>query len=537
MRALLLAVLLLPLAQAHTAGGAPDFDAVAPMPVPSEPYPELRPERPCPALSYAQPAWRDAMTLHGVDILPSRQCHPDNPHAVAAFVRGTNNVPEQELLDMGLHPDAVRKHSDLDGDGDPDVIEITLEVIELNGWHLEDDAIASPPFEIAPGVETGFWVFAPKTTRYHSGFVDQFWRMPSAPIRVEQGDQVRITLENTHYLPHTIHLHGVDHPFQQPDGTGNDGVPIASEMATVPGNAHTYEFAARHPGTMFYHCHVHPHVHVQMGLNGAFIIEPQRPDNWVQTLNIGAGEVRAPSVSSREAYDREFDLHYQDVDRDLNDRIDDSNDPRELAWSLHNDYDVTDASSDYFLLNGRSFPYTMRESLITVEEEERIKLRVLNGGKETLSLHLHGHKPTATAYDGVDLLEVAQVQRDVFTITAAQRVDLELNTVNNGLDSYGPGVWFAHDHRENAVTTDGIGPGGDITQVVYLGFQDERTMLPTTNAMGWDLFFTDAYYRGEVPVFGAMDNDIWGRPAEAEEAPAPFLAGMLALIVLAWRRR
>ncbi len=54
-------------------------------------------------------------------------------------------------------------------------------------------------------------------------------RLPSPAIRIEQGDQVRITLENSHYMPHTLHLHGADHGFVDAGGEGNDGVPLTSE--------------------------------------------------------------------------------------------------------------------------------------------------------------------------------------------------------------------------------------------------------------------------------------------------------------------
>ena len=36
--------------------------------------------------------WRAAQTIDGVDLEASRPCVADNPYAVAAFVRGTNNV-------------------------------------------------------------------------------------------------------------------------------------------------------------------------------------------------------------------------------------------------------------------------------------------------------------------------------------------------------------------------------------------------------------------------------------------------------------
>ena len=49
-------------------------------------------------------------------------------------------------------------------------------------------------------------------------------RAPSPVIRVEQDDIIWLVLENSHYLPHSIHLHGVDHPFMDHSGEGNDGV-------------------------------------------------------------------------------------------------------------------------------------------------------------------------------------------------------------------------------------------------------------------------------------------------------------------------
>ena len=159
---------------------------------------------------------------------------------------------------------------------------------------------------------------------------------------MEQGDRLRLTLENTHYLPHTIHLHGVDHPFVDSAGEGNDGVPVASELPVLPGQSRTYDLTPRQTGTMFYHCHVQPNVHILMGLQGMFVVEENRPDNWLQTLNPGAGQVRFPSRAVRQTYDREYDLHYQDLDRSLHELIQTANDPRLVAEATNRRYDITD---------------------------------------------------------------------------------------------------------------------------------------------------------------------------------------------------
>ena len=177
--------------------------------------------------------------------------------------------------------------------------------------------------------------------------------------------------------------------------------------------------------------------------------------------------MRSVSVAVRESYDREFDLHYQDIDPALNNIIQTASDPRLIAEATNRRYDITDQDPDYFLLNGRSFPYTTRESLIVVAPNERVKLRVLNGGAEGISLHTHGHKVRLTHYDGVEHNPAAQITRDVVWISPAQRVDLLLNTTDDGLHNYGPGIWLLHDHKEKAITTDGINPGGNISAIVY----------------------------------------------------------------------
>ena len=97
-----------------------------------------------------------------------------------------------------------------------------------------------------------------------------------------------------------------------------------------------------------------------MGLQGLFIIEENRPDNWLQTMNIGAGLVRGHRSHCERSIDREYDLHYLDLDQQLSERIQQENDPRLITRSMHREYDITDSTPDYFTVNGRSFPYTFQ---------------------------------------------------------------------------------------------------------------------------------------------------------------------------------
>ncbi len=401
----------------------------------------------------------------------------------------------QELRIPGTSEKAVVLGRDLDGDGDPDEISIRLEVIEVTE-------------EVYPGEFVKFWVFAPEGRG-----MTQVARAPSPTIRVEQGDRVRIMLQNTHYFPHTIHLHGTIHP------NAMDGVPDITQAAVKPGDSFSYEFTARNPGTFFYHCHVQPDVHVLMGLVGMLIIEPNRPDNNFTHLVMGAG--RLPDLAKATVaagYDREYSLVYMDIDARLNRIPAAYKDPREIEKRMHREYDSTQRRANIFLLNGRSFPFTLRDTPIEVKSGERVKLRILNAGARPMKLHTHGHHPTLTHLDGYPVPTGMSYTRDVFDVGAAQRIDLELRPGSDDMYASGPGVWIMHDHTEPAVTNKGISPGGDITAIVYEGFMGDDG-LPKV-AASLDRFFDPEYYLGHVPVFdptifkSTCENYEYGWPEE-----------------------
>ncbi len=376
----------------------------------------------------------------------------------------------------GASEEAVVLGRDLDGDGDPDEVTIRLEVIEIAE-------------EVYPGEFVKFWVFAPEGQG-----MTPIARVPSPTIRVEQGDRVRLVLLNTHYFPHTIHPHGTIHP------NAMDGVPDITQAAVKPGEAFTYEFIAKNPGTHFYHCHVQPDVHVLMGLVGMLIIEPNRPNNNFTHLVPGAG--RIPDLAKaalEEGYDREYSLVYMDIDSRLNRIPAAYTDPREIEKRMHREYDSTQRQPNIFLLNGRSFPFTLRDTPIEVKSGERVKLRILNAGARPMKLHTHGHHPTLTHLDGYPVPDAMRLTRDVFDVGAAQRIDLELRPGSDDLYASGPGVWLMHDHTEHTVTNKGISPGGDITTIVYEGFMGDDGLPKVATSL--DRFFDPEYYRGNVPVF------------------------------------
>jgi hypothetical protein len=72
-----------------------------------------------------------------------------------------------------------------------------------------------------------------------------------------------------------------------------------------------------------------------------------------------------------------------------------------------------------------------------------------------------------------NIIRVAQIMRDVFDMAPAQRLDLKLETVNDGKHSYGEGDWLIHDHREKGITTNGMAEGGSMSSIVYKSYLNE----------------------------------------------------------------
>lgn len=458
--------------------------------------------KPC---SNDHPEWRPAQVIEGVTIDAAPSCEPDNPYDIVTSVKGTNNVSMATLMQTNFAQDAITLSDDLDHDGDPDIIRIKLEVVELNGSSPDGEFLINT-YDIAPGIQPGLWVYAPKARgmalkNFNSLVANPMLRAPSPVIRVEQGDKVYITLENSHYLQHTIHLHGVDHPWLNDQGQDNDGM---EEHAVFPGKSHTYQIMPRHAGTMLYHCHVQTAQHFMMGLNGMFIVEENKANNWLQTFNIGAGQVRHPSAAVKKAYSQEYDLHYQSVDKKLASIIQTAIDPRLIAQHMARDYNMTESFENYFMLNGHSFPYTLRDAMIIAEENETIKLHVANLQRSSIALHIHGHKATITALDGVELSEGQQITRDVFDIAPAQRTDLRLQTKDDGLHSYGPGLWMFHDHVPTGTTTDGMEPGGNMAILAYKHYLDELGM-PKMHDELFDQVFNKDYYAKKQAVWASGD--------------------------------
>ena len=69
---------------------------------------------------------------------------------------------------------------------------------------------------------------------------------------------------------HTVHFHGYPNA-----SSFYDGVPDASVAINI-GGSFTYYYLAPDAGTYFYHCHITPPEHLQMGMVGQIYVRPRQ---------------------------------------------------------------------------------------------------------------------------------------------------------------------------------------------------------------------------------------------------------------------
>lgn len=318
-----------------------------------------------------------------------------------------------------------------------------------------------PQHEVYPGATMGMWGFSldpdPATAT-----------VPGPTLRVTEGDTVVVRLQSTVAgFNHTLHFHGQNVPWDM------DGVPYVSQDPVEPGEAFTYTFTAKPAGTYWYHCHVDAQHHVDMGMYGVLIVDPQDPaedpafdKEFVMVLDdmdrfhLEGGQPaagNAPQSGDPSAYEEWLRRQAGDtVNRNsqVSERVTGSPVRPARDW-----YPVTYApyTADYntFLINGVSFPYT--EPLV-VAEDDVIRIRFVNVGNSLFTMHLHGHHVLVTHKDGV-LLD-APYWADVVPVAPGERYDVYARMDNAG-------VWDFHSHTGSQTTNDDIFPGGAMTMLCY----------------------------------------------------------------------
>src|SRR5467141_1654814 len=101
--------------------------------------------------------------------------------------------------------------------------------------------------------------------------------IPAPLMAIDEDDEFFLTLTNVGMImrpdlfeQHTVHFHGYPNA-----SSFYDGVPDAS-LAINIGGSFTYYYLAPDAGTYFWHCHITPPEHLQMGMVGQLYVRPRQ---------------------------------------------------------------------------------------------------------------------------------------------------------------------------------------------------------------------------------------------------------------------
>jgi FtsP/CotA-like multicopper oxidase with cupredoxin domain len=306
-------------------------------------------------------------------------------------------------------------------------------------------------------------------TEFIPGRVVDAWgfngSVPGPTIQINEGDHVRLIVENRLPEPFSMHWHGLEIPNDM------DGIPGISQDPIPPGGTFTYEFTLHQNGTFFYHSHMA--MQEMMGLIGLFIIHPRR--------------AHTPRV------DRDFGIILQGWALLPNNTI-----PNSLAMEFN-----------WLTMNGKAGPAT---TPMLCRIGERVRIRLVNLGMDHHPMHLHGHQFYVTGTEGGRIRTTAVEPANTVLVGVAQARDIEF-VANN------PGDWHFHCHLPHHMMnqmTSMVGP---------LMMTHANTARPGTMEGGMGIIRGRALGESSSPAFGRSI----GVGAEAERAVTnmPLPAGQM----------
>ncbi len=233
--------------------------------------------------------------------------------------------------------------------------------------------------------------------------------IPAPLIRLREGENVRLIVENTLDEDTSIHWHGLLVPFQM------DGVPGVSFPGIRARSTFTYEFPLRQSGTYWYHSH--SGLQEQVGHYGPMIIDPTGADpvgyDREHVIVLSDWSFLHPHrIFSR--MKQEGGFFNRQKETLFGQRSDDlSREERLMFAQMRMDpadiSDVTEAAYT-LLINGHS----PRENWTGLfRPGERVRLRIINAAAQTtFNFRIPGLPMTFVATDGINMrpVEVDEVQ-------------------------------------------------------------------------------------------------------------------------------
>ena len=258
--------------------------------------------------------------------------------------------------------------------------------------------------------------------------------VPGPQIRVKVGDTVKVNLKNELKEPVSIHWHGYPVPNDM------DGIPGVTQDAVVPGKTFTYEFKATVPGTYWYHSHQDSVNQLDKGLYGSLIVEDPNEkydkdftlmlDEWMSSGDM--------DMSNQESNNPDNKMDMEGMDHS-NMNMDDMNmDDMDMSNMDMAGHDMS--MYDIYTINGKSGDAIEK---LTVNEGDKVRIRLVNAGYISHKMHLHGHDFKVISSDGQPINNPEVIKDQLISIAPGERYDIEF-TANN------PGSWLLEEHGEES---------------------------------------------------------------------------------------
>jgi FtsP/CotA-like multicopper oxidase with cupredoxin domain len=310
--------------------------------------------------------------------------------------------------------------------------------------------IPDMPWRLENGVKVFDIVVGHVRTEFIPGRTVDAWgfngSVPGPTIQVNEGDRVRLIVENQLPEPYSMHWHGLEIPNNM------DGMPGISQDLIQPGQKFAYEFTLHQNGTFFYHSHMA--MQEMMGTIGLFIIHPRR--------------AHAPRV------DRDFGIIMQEWAILPNNTI-----PNSLAMEFN-----------WLTFNGKAGPAT---TPMLCKLGERVRIRLVNLGMDHHPIHLHGHQFYVTGTEGGRIRTTAVEPANTVLVGVAQARDIEF-VANN------PGDWHFHCHLPHHMMNQMASMVGPLMMT------HANTPRPGTVEAGMGIHEGHALSDAAAPAFGRTVN-------------------------------
>jgi CopA family copper-resistance protein len=241
--------------------------------------------------------------------------------------------------------------------------------------------------------------------------------IPAPLIRLREGQNVRLIVENTLDEDTSIHWHGLIVPFQM------DGVPGISFPGIKARSTFTYEFPLKQSGTYWYHSH--SGLQEQLGHYGPMIIDPAGPDpvayDREHVIVLSDWSFMHPhQIFSRMKQEGGFFNRQKETLFGLRSKELSQEDRQMFAQMRMDPTDISDVTEAAYtlLINGHS-PAENWTGLFT--PGERVRLRIINAAAQTtFNVRIPGLPMTFVATDGINM---RPVETDEFQIGNAETYD------------------------------------------------------------------------------------------------------------------